>query len=83
MEIPIQELSEEILIGIIKEFVLQEGTEYGPDEVSLEDKIMQVRQQLESGKAKVMFDADTESCTIVTAGRDGTAGGKTIRRGRF
>lgn len=69
LEIPWQSLSEDVLNGIIKEFVLQEGTEYGSTEYgsvehSLENKIERVRKQVEKGQAKLYFDAETETCFL-------------------
>lgn len=58
-------LSETALRGVIEEFVSREGTDYGP-EVSFETKVAQVRRQLESGIAVIVFDPESESCTLVT-----------------
>ena len=63
--IPINTLSAEVLEGIIQEFVLREGTEYGQREYSLPEKVERVRQQLEQGKAQIIFDPKEESCDIV------------------
>lgn len=63
--IPIDVLSESALEGIIKEYVLREGTEYGQTEYSFEQKIEEVHRQLASGAAKVLYDAISETCTIV------------------
>ena len=42
----------------------REGTDYGTQDVSLATKVLQVRQQLETGTAVLVYDEDTESCTI-------------------
>lgn len=65
LEIPIDQLRPEILRAIIEEFVLREGTDYGLEEYSLDQKAAQVARQLEKGLAKVLYDEETESCTIV------------------
>ena len=65
MEIPFDKLSPEILDAIIKDFVLQEGTDYGLADYSLEEKIQQVKSQIKKGKATVVFDPETETCHIV------------------
>jgi len=67
LEIPYKELSGEALQGVLKEFVLREGTDYGSKEYSLEEKMQQVLRQLEDGKVSVVFDAETESVSIITA----------------
>lgn len=67
MVIPYTELSEEVLRGIIQEFVLREGTEYGRADVSVETKIEQVKRQLVIGEAVIVFDPETESCDVRAA----------------
>jgi len=64
MIIPYQMLSPEALQGIIEAFVTREGTDYGTQDVSLATKVGQVRHQLDAGTAVIVYDADTESCTI-------------------
>lgn len=64
IEIPLDALSLEALQGVIDDFVLREGTDYGPAEYTLERKRAQVLDQLKSGRARLMFDPSTETCTI-------------------
>jgi uncharacterized protein YheU (UPF0270 family) len=66
MLIPQSALSDEALEGVIKEFVLREGTEYGEQEVSLETKVKQVRRQLDRGEVVVVYDEESESVDIVS-----------------
>jgi len=66
IEIPFKRLDAEILSAVIEEFILREGTDYGAREVSLEDKIAQVRGQLENGDVLITFDPRTENCTLLT-----------------
>lgn len=66
MLIPQTALSDEALEGVIKEFVLREGTEYGEREVSLETKVKQVRRQLDRGEVVVVYDEESESVDIVS-----------------
>ena len=62
--IPIESLRPEVLDGIIRDFVLQEGTDYGPVEYSLESKVAAVMKQLKSNQAVIVFDKTTESCSM-------------------
>jgi uncharacterized protein YheU (UPF0270 family) len=62
--IPLSKLSKDMLDGIIRDFVLREGTDYGQEEYSLEEKTEHVYSQLSSGKAEIYFDEETETCTI-------------------
>jgi len=67
--IPYSELSDDALIGVIRAFVLREGTDYGEREFTLEEKVANVRAQLESGDAQILFDPDSASVDIVTVPR--------------
>ena len=64
VEISFQELSVEALRGIIESFVLREGTEYGEDDVGLEEKVLAVREQLRSGEAVIVYDPSEQSVDI-------------------
>jgi len=64
IEIPWRSLSPAALTGLVEAFVLQEGTDYGHSEYSLEEKVASVRTQLSSGKAYTSFDPDTETAVI-------------------
>lgn len=67
IEVPLEALSPEALNGVIEGFVLQEGTDYGREEVSLAKKIEQVRRQIERGDVKIVFDPDSESVGLLTS----------------
>jgi uncharacterized protein len=63
--VPHDRISVEALAGLIDEFILREGTDYGAQEVTLEKKHEQVFKQLRSGRIVVVFDPSLESCSIV------------------
>jgi len=63
LEIPYQRLKKETLQKAIEAFVLREGTHPGQGEFS--DKVAEVRTQLESGHAKIIFDPETKSYSII------------------
>ena len=65
--VPLDRLNAEVLNAVIDEFVSREGTDYGHAEPEFEQKLAQVRRQLERGDAFVVFDPKTESVNIVTA----------------
>lgn len=67
LEIDPRALSPEALLGLIEEFVTREGTEYGLREKSLDDKVKDVRRQLESGEARILYDSVEERANIVPA----------------
>ncbi|MCP3874602.1 MAG: YheU family protein [Desulfobacteraceae bacterium] len=66
VKIPYDHLSPQALKGVIEEFVTRDGTDYGEKEVSLETKISQVLSQLKSKKATILFDQESETCTILS-----------------
>jgi uncharacterized protein len=68
LTIPYQELSPEALRGVIEEFVTRAGTDYGEREMPFETKVQQVMNQLQSGKAVIVFDQKTETCNIIPSG---------------
>ena len=53
--------------GVLEVFITREGTDYGLHEVPLATKVAQVRHQLDAGTAVLVYDADTDSCTIQPA----------------
>jgi len=65
VKIPYEQLSPEALHGVIEEFVTRDGTDYGEVEIPLEIKIDQVLAQIKSGRAVIVFDQETESCTVL------------------
>ncbi len=67
MIIPINELSADVLQSIIKEFVLREGTDYGMQEIALEDKIAQVKLQLAQKSAFLVYSELHETVNIIPA----------------
>lgn len=66
IKVPVSELSEEALAGVIESFVLREGTDYGEREFTLAEKRELVRAQLERGDAVIYFDPHTRSIDIQT-----------------
>lgn len=64
--VPYSELSEELLHAVIESFVLREGTDYGEREIPLEEKVARVIGQLQRGEARILFDPQSASVTIVT-----------------
>lgn len=65
MIIPYQQVSPDALRGLIEEFITREGTDYGWEETSLERKVQQVQTQLERGDVVIVFDATTETVSLL------------------
>lgn len=71
MKIPYKELSDIALQGVLDDYVLREGTDYGDfaegqASQSLEAKRAAVLALLERGEAELWFDPETESTTLRT-----------------
>ena len=62
---PHTELSADALQGVIDNFILREGTDYGDRAFSHEQKVAQVLRQLERGEARILFDPLDSRVTIV------------------
>ncbi len=63
--IPHDQLSPAALQGLLEEFVSREGTDYGHSSFSLAQKVADVRRQIETGRAVIVFDPVTQSCNIM------------------
>ena len=66
IEIPSEQLAPDTLDAVIESFVLREGTDYGEWEVSLADKIAQVRRQIRAGDIVLVYDESLETCNLLT-----------------
>ena len=69
INIPVEALSEDALLGVIDDYVNREGTDYGHRDFDLEQKREAVRRQLASGRASITYDPATQTTTIVTTNR--------------
>lgn len=69
MIIPWKDLDSETLDNLIESFVLREGTDYGEQERSLEQKVKDVRRQLSSGEAVLVWSELHETVNIMPRGQ--------------
>ena len=65
MIIPWQDLDPETLERLIESFVLREGTDYGEYERSLAQKVADVKQQLQTGEAVLVWSELHETVNIM------------------
>jgi len=63
--IPMDRLSPEALQGLIEEFILREGTDYGLSEYTLEQKHSQVLRQMKAGHVLIVFDPVEETTSLL------------------
>jgi uncharacterized protein YheU (UPF0270 family) len=65
IRIPPSELSEQALLGVIDAFVLREGTDYGHQDFTLDEKRQRVKVLLDQGQAEICYYPENEHIDIV------------------
>ncbi|NRB80573.1 MAG: YheU family protein [Saccharospirillaceae bacterium] len=63
MIIPFKQLSNDALDNLIVEYVTRDSD---APEISIDSKKEQIMRQLQGGQATIVFDAQTESSTIIS-----------------
>jgi len=58
-------LENDTLIALVESFILREGTDYGDDEVSLDEKTEQIIKQIHSGKIVIVYSELHETCDLL------------------
>jgi hypothetical protein len=67
IEVPHTDLAPETLRNLAEEFVTRDGTDYGAVEKDLDAKVAGLMRELESGKAKIYFEAESGTINIVAS----------------
>ncbi len=67
MLIPWQQLAGDTLQRLIESFVLRDGTDYGEQEVALEDKVAAVLAQIKTGQVLIVYSELHESVDLISA----------------
>ena len=67
MQIPFKKLQKDVLFELLKEIVTRDGTDYGATERATEEKISEALSALETGRACLYWDADTETASLQPA----------------
>ena len=65
VKIPLDSLSPVALDGVVEEYVMREGTDYGHRNYDIAEKRAQVMAALAAGRAVITFDPVTATTTIV------------------
>jgi len=66
MIVPYNELSAEALQALVEDFVTRDGTDYGWEEMSMEEKVGHLLTLLKSGNLLISYNEETRSCGLVT-----------------
>jgi len=64
-QIPFEQLSKDALFGVIEEFINREGTDYGMNEFTFDQKSEQVLSLLRNGTAKIVFEYNSQTVSIL------------------
>ena len=65
VEVPLERIDPDTLRRMIQEFVTRDGADWADAGGTLEEKVAQVLRQLRSGKAKVVFDLESQTANII------------------
>ncbi len=65
--VPLQRLQGDILQALLEEFASRDGTDYGEQEFTLEQKTTVLRTRLEKGELQILYDADSEQWDLLPA----------------
>ncbi|MBE9537943.1 MAG: YheU family protein [Proteobacteria bacterium] len=65
VEVPLARLDRPVLEALLEEFASRDGTDYGAQEYTLEQKTTQLRRQLESSDLLILYDTDNEEWDLV------------------
>ncbi|MGD8785137.1 MAG: YheU family protein [Thioalkalispiraceae bacterium] len=66
MIIPYNDLSEDALQALIEDFVTRDGTDYGQDELSTQDKAAHLLELLKKGELLISYNEESQSCGLIT-----------------
>lgn len=64
--VPIDALSQDAVQGVLEEFVNREGTDYGEQELTLQQKSSRLLQQWRRGEVVLVFDPESETTTFMS-----------------
>jgi uncharacterized protein YheU (UPF0270 family) len=67
--VPVERLGADLLVALLEEFASRDGTDYGEREVSLKEKVSELRVQLSTGELEILYDADSEEWDLVSSER--------------
>ena len=65
IEVPTSQLAEQTLLALLEEFASRDGTDYGVNELTLDEKVGRLREQLKTSRIMLMYDSDSEQWDLV------------------
>ncbi len=67
VQVPPAQLSEEVYTGLLEEYVSRDGTDYGEVELTLWQKVENLRTQVNAGELAIVYDLASEQWDILVA----------------
>ncbi len=65
LDVPPQRLSADVLQALLEEYASRDGTDYGERELSLEEKVQHLRQQLSNKDLYLLYEAEAQEWDLV------------------
>jgi uncharacterized protein YheU (UPF0270 family) len=63
--VPLQRLEADVLQALLEEFASRDGTDYGERELTLEQKVGELRMQLGRGELILLYETDSEQWDLL------------------
>ncbi|PIE37239.1 MAG: hypothetical protein CSA53_06790 [Gammaproteobacteria bacterium] len=65
VEVPVAALAPDVLGRLLEEFASRDGTDYGARELTLEEKVAQLRAQLDGAALHLLFETENQQWDLV------------------
>ena len=63
--VPLQRLEADVLQALLEEFASRDGTDYGEQELTLQQKVGELRMQLGRGELTLLYETDSEQWDLL------------------
>ena len=63
--VPPARLEDDVLRGLLEDYIGRDGTDYGERELTQEEKVGRLRRQLNDGDLRILYDLDSEQWDLV------------------
>jgi len=67
IQVPVAQLQPDTLQALLEEYASRDGTDYGEVELTLEQKVGNLRRQLQGGELRILYHLETEQWDLVRA----------------
>jgi uncharacterized protein len=67
VQVPVERLQVEVYTSLLEEYASRDGTDYGARELSLSEKVDNLRQMVSNGDIALVYDADCEEWDLLSA----------------